>query len=64
MNRQDWLIAALAPALWGAMPVVATEMFPPGHPLLIAMKLQRYTTLARRILRRRLTIDAPAFPRG
>jgi probable blue pigment (indigoidine) exporter len=36
MNRLDWLITALAPVLWGTMPAVATEMFPPGHPLLIA----------------------------
>ena len=51
MNWQDWLITALAPVLWGTMPVVATEMFPPGHPLLLAMV-------------RRLTAHAPPFLRG
>jgi probable blue pigment (indigoidine) exporter len=36
MDRRDWLMTALAPALWGTMPAVATEMFPPGHPLFVA----------------------------
>lgn len=32
----DILLTALAPTAWGTTYIVATELLPPGHPLLIA----------------------------
>lgn len=36
MAAKDWLLTALAPVLWGTMPLAAAQAFTPGHPLLIA----------------------------
>lgn len=36
VRRSDILLTALAPITWGATYIVATELLPPGHPLLVA----------------------------
>ncbi|MFM0043411.1 DMT family transporter [Paraburkholderia metrosideri] len=36
MGRIRWFITALAPVLWGTMPLTASEATAPGHPLFIA----------------------------
>ncbi|MEP0878183.1 DNA polymerase III subunit psi [Funiculus sociatus GB2-M2] len=33
----DILLTALAPMIWGTTYVVATELLPPNHPLLVAI---------------------------
>lgn len=36
MAKKDWLYTAVAPMLWGTMPVAASAAFPSGHSMLIA----------------------------
>jgi probable blue pigment (indigoidine) exporter len=36
IRRSDILLTALAPMTWGTTYIVATELLPPGHPLLVA----------------------------
>ncbi|RKF49776.1 DMT family transporter [Paraburkholderia fungorum] len=36
MGKIRWFITALAPVLWGTMPLTASEATGPGHPLFIA----------------------------